>query len=223
VKIIRKNSVKIRLISRIIFNALLIVLQVYMIFNISLAWFFDNKAVEMSRMDIHVYNSRVPIFISASFNNAGFSDYSDESYTLTKTIIPGDIINLSVFADLTEISAAEFIEITVMNMPDWLTYIKGSAKATYADRRVTLSGDAYIELERHDYGLCEIPECFCKAEIPHPVEENGEIIFKIKLPDDYFRYDGICLDFQIFFEDDLTNQNDYMNAVVQLRFIASEI
>lgn len=214
-KTTKQKNTKSKLLFRIVLNALLLVLQIYLILNMTLSWFVSNKVVEISQIDLYVYHSAIPAYINANFNDATLNEYSNDKITLSKTIIPGDVIDLSVFVDLTGNMGVEFIKITVYNVPEWLAYMPGSAKLFYATIGGALPDD-----------MIALNKTLCPGTVADPEPSiNGELtdlIFIIRAPADYYKENGLCLDFRLFFEDDDENQNRYMNQSVTLRFVAEE-
>ena len=216
--IIKQKNTKSRLLFKIVLNALLLVLQIYLILNMTLSWFSSNKVIEAGQLDLRVYHSALPIYLNANFNDIILNkEYSDEGVTLTKTIIPGDVINFSVFADLTDSPGIEFVKISISYVPEWLAYIPGSADLFYAEIKEILLNDMIT--------LVKTP---CEKTVPPPhMPDNTEegpysFYFIIALPTDYMGKDGICLDFRLFFEDNDKNQNQHMNKTIRINFTAEE-
>jgi len=204
-----KKRVKKRLIFRIAYNSLFLVMLGFIAVNLSRAWFTEVTAPEVRQTTMYVQNSSVPAYLSANFNNAALPGYTNDEIALAKTIIPGDVLNLSVFVDLTGVTRNDSVLVTVQDLPAWLEYMPESPVLTYAD----ITSGSVIPMS--------LNKTSCATVVSPPVIATGTIMFQITLPDDYADYDGLCLDFGVYFQDTAVDQNQYMNQPVRLRFIAS--
>ena len=209
-----RSRIRKKLRLRILYNGLILVALLYAVLSISMSWFMSNIAIDTKSVDFFVYNSTVPAYLNANFNNADLQDYSNEKVTLAKAITPGDIIKLSVFLDLKDIPNIKAVEITVQNTPPWLTYVPDSAALSYANITGASAQSGY---------QLTIDKTPCGTGASPPVLANGSMTFRIDIPNGYNTYDGLCLDFALYFADDLKNQNMYMNQTVQMRFIAADV
>ena len=214
-----KKKVKSRLRLMMAYNWVFLVAIVFAVIGFSRGWFKPNTIIESRDMSFLVFDSNFPAYLSASFNGVSLFDYKDEEYVLSKTILPGDVINLSVFMDFTGIVSIETVEVSVLDIPYWLDYIKQSSDTNYAKitEETLENGGKIINLVTYS-GINASPE---PEKITY--EKTFDLKFLIDLPEDYKDYDGVCLDFKLFFEDNLENQNDYMNQTVKLRFKALKV
>jgi len=217
-----RKKKKAKILFRIIINALLLIIQVFLILNLTLSWIIETKRVETTQLDFYVHNSNVKTFINVNFNSAESYDYTNDEITFTKIIIPGDVIDLSVYIDLTETVNFTHIDIIVQNVPNWLLYLdlNESTKLWYADKtsETLENGNSYITLHKS----------VCDATVPAPEEtpvdeDFYDLTFRIRIPDDYASYEGLCLDFKLLFEDNNDNQNFLMEKEIRLRFMALEV
>jgi len=102
-----KKKVKSRLRLMMAYNWVFLVAIVFAVIGFSRGWFKPNTIIESRDMSFLVFDSNFPAYLSASFNGVSLFDYRDEEYVLSKTILPGDVINLSVFMDFTGIVSIE--------------------------------------------------------------------------------------------------------------------
>ena len=210
-----RKRVKKRLRFRIIYNSVFLVALVFIVVSLSRAFIISNIVVENRSVELHVYDSDIPAYISASFNNAQFEKYSNEDLFFSKTIVPGDIINLSIFAHLEGKPGITKVEIMVEPLSNWLSYVKNSVSLSYADvlNSASPGNDPYFELNKTPGASVISPPAF----------SDGTLTFQADIPNDYTDYDGLCLDLMIYFEETFELQNEYINKTVKLRFKVSDI
>jgi len=207
---------KVRL--QFLYNGILVLAVVLIFIFLTNAWFRDNEVTEAEQMQYAVYNSAIPVYTNMNFNDADCDEYDNTEIALKKAIIPGDVIDLSVFVELAEIKDLKAVEITILDVPEWLDLIDESKTVTFANKiPVMIEGDRIrVTLEKFQNkseGLIITSTAF----------SDNKMTFTIDLPEGYAGYDGICLDFGLYFEDSDEKQNEYMNEPVQMRFKASRV
>jgi len=224
---------KSRLIIRILYLTLLFAVQVLIIISFSKSWFAENPAPEVQEMDLYVRHDYFPVFMTAriNYNHAyDYPPYTNDLMSIKKTVIPGDLIDLSVFVKI-EKNDTRFLELVVTGIEPWIYYVENSAKLYYAD---IINGSIYV-IGTIDLGIPPQPIPDTAAVIEEPRTdfinitqitrtETDSMVFKIELFDEFFttylgdenngklRHDGFCIDFQIYFYDDGDNQNILMKA-----------
>ena len=210
------NKSKLRL--QFLYNGLLILAVVLIFIFLTNAWFVDNEVVEAEQMNHRVYKSVIPVFTNMNFNDADCDEYDNTEIALKKAIIPGDVIDLSVFVELAELENLETVEITIQDVPEWLDLIDKSKTAAFANKiPVMIEGEwMRVTLER-------FPNKSEGIVITSVAFTDSTIVFTVDVPNNYASYDGVCLDFSLYFEDSGDKQNDYMNEPVRMRFTASMI
>jgi len=206
----RMSKKKTRLI--LLYNALLVTAALYILLSLTLSWITSNIVTDTKSMRMHVYEASVPTYLNANFNSAEFDGYTNEEVRLRKRILPGDIIKLSVFIHLRDMPDVTAVNIEMGNVPAWVQYVPGSGELSCANK-TGVSSEAGYQLE-----LEKAPGA---TPVPTPERNGSELVFLLDVPEGCGEYDGLCLDFWIFFEDDETNQNQYMNQVIRLRFAAT--
>ena len=157
----------------------------------------------------------MPLYINANFNGASFGEHSDGEITLPKTMIPGDLISFSVFVDLREILDIKILEIAVQNVPNWLIYMEGSAKISYADRAEEKKEGEIVQVTLDKYP--------CEIILDPPALLNDILTFTIDVPEKTGDHDGLCLDLDLYFLDTSQNQNLLINQTMRLRFVADKV
>ena len=208
-----KKRLKKKIRFRIMYNGLIMVALLYIVLSLSMSWFDSNKHPESQGISLHVYDSSIPVYLNANYNTANFLEYRDDEISLRKTIIPGDVIKLSVFFDLAGMPNVKTIELEVQNMQEFLDYIPDTAILHYADKKINDETDFQLHLDK----------ILTETIIPSPVFDEDKMVFKFDIPEDYDSYDGLCLDFQIYFIDDFENQNTHMAQTIKLRFAAKDV
>ena len=211
----RQELTKAKVMLRIIFNILLLIIEAALIMNITFSWFVENKAVETRNMDAYSTYQGVSLYLSASFNSTPPPNYNLEQIIINKYAIPGDIIDFSVFVDLADTNYRKIV-VASTGIPIWLDYLDNSAEIKYALKDVDIS-DTVISII-----VDEITSC--GAVITAIDRVDGSLEFEIELPNDFYTYgDCICLDFKVYFHDDGGNQNEYMGQVLTIGFKAHAI
>ena len=203
---------------QVLYNSLLILAVVLVFIYLTNAWFVDNTVVEMEQMQYNVVSPGIPVYSNLNFNTADCGEYDNTEILLTKAIIPGDVVDLSVFIELVEIPNVKTVEVKILGVPEWFNFKENSEAVTYADKiPVMIDGDRVrVTLERFE-GETE------GLNITDIAFSNGTVIFTLDVPEGYAEHDGVCIDFGMYFEDTDDNQNMFMNEPVRMRFTASKV
>jgi len=108
--------------------------------------------------------------------------------------------------------------VTILDVPEWLDIIDKSEKVAYANKAPVL-----VDGDRIRITLEKFPNVSKGPNITAIAFPEGSITFTVDVPDNYAGYDGICIDFGLYFEDSGENQNMYINESVKMRFTASRV
>jgi len=197
---------------RIIFNILLLVIEVVLILSITRSWFVDNTHVEAPDMEVYVTGGGLSLYINVSTNNQSPSPgHTADAFQINRYAIPGDILNFSVFMPLANTEYSK-IDITAYGLEYWLQYFtEEPATVQYAQGTEMIGFEYMMAVD-----LLTLP---CNAKVINVERSEGDLTFTIELPPDFYVHgDAICLNFSLYFHDDDGNQNDYMGQLVSIGF-----
>ena len=202
---------------KIILNIFLIVMEIILVINITLSWFVNNKNISDDNNDFFVYHVGLPVYLSAQFNNQEPpDDYLKDSLSITKSVVPGDILNFSVFVELEPQLNPTTILVTAYGIPTWLLLKDNSESLLYATK-TEYNNDVVID---------PLQDVTCNAVIKNietiPTGTTYKAVFTIDVPPEYKNYgNGLCLNFSLYFDETYTNQNSLLGQIFTIGFTSS--
>jgi len=210
----KKELTRAKILFRIISSIVLIIIEITLILGFTFTWFASNQQVETNPIDSYSSFNGAPVHLTAAFNGAPLPpDYSDQPTQIDRYAIPGDVLEFSVFVDLSATSCTQ-IAITASSVPDWLEYMTNSAIINYAEK--------ITDVDDNTINISIDKTTPCNAKVTDVSVQNNQLIFTIALPNDFYNYGNcICLDFKLLFNDSNLNQNDYLGQTINIGFYAN--